>query len=253
MSNNPNGSIGDIEREIDEDRSHLAATLSALENKFSPGQFVDQILGYAKRNGGDFSDNLVKTVANNPLPTILTGIGVTWMALNQGRQGGSYDGAYQHELHGDGSSKMSEVKDKTSGMKGSLSSSAHRAGSKASHAASDARGMVGDLRQSASAMRARRQEQWEHTSQGAREFFEQNPLVVGAAAVAAGALIGSCFRASAKEKEMLGETSEQMKEQAQSLAKEAKDTATEAGKAGMTAAKEKAKQSAQSKSRMETH
>lgn len=264
MSNqhsNSNGSIRDIEREIDQDRSHLSATLSALENKFSPGQIVDQVLGYAKRNGGDFSDNLVKTVANNPLPTILTGIGVAWLAVSQGRSGSrsqyeesdfyatgySTDASPSGQGFADGSSsssKLSSTKGKASELKDHLSSSASHAGDKASHLASNAR-------HSADAMRHRGQQQWARTSRGAQDFFAQNPLAVGAAAVAIGALIGASLPVSSREKEMLGETGERITDKAKSVAQEAKSTATEAGKAGLAAAKDKAKQSTDSKSTAE--
>lgn len=253
MSNNSNGSIKDIEREIDRDRSHFSETLRALENKFSPGQLVDQALGYAKRNGGDFSDNLVRTIASNPLPTILTGIGVAWMAMSQGRSsadsqyssdyGYGYGSSYDTDssMSGNGSSssmsgKLSGAKDKAKGLKGELSNSAHQMGDRASH-------FAGDARNSANQMRERSRQQWARTSEGARQFFEENPLAVGAAAVAIGALIGASIPASAKERELLGDKGEEVINKAKSMAEDAKHTATEAGKAGAQAAKDRAKES----------
>lgn len=254
MSNsNSNGSIRDIERGIEQDRSHFAETLSALESRLSPGQLVDQALGYAKKNSGDFSDNLVKTISNNPIPTILTGIGVAWMAINQNRgvsNGGysSSDSYYEPGSYAGGSgSKLGGAKDKAgelkgsagakaSGMKSNMSDSAHRAGDKAHHLADQARHSAAD-------MSDRSRQQWQRTSSGARNFFAENPLAVGAAAVAIGALIGAALPVSSREREMLGDTGEQALEKAKSMASDAKHTATEAGKAGAQAAKEKAKES----------
>lgn len=260
---NSNGSIKDMEREIDQDRTHFAQTLSALEEKFSPGQIVDQALGYAKRNGGDFSNNLVKTVSNNPIPTILTGIGLAWMAVSQNRNtGGSqyrdsdsyYEpGSYAGTTSTTGSSSSSKLsgakdgaKEKASGMKNSLSSSADHASERA-HALSD------NARHSARDMSDRGRQQWERTSTNARSFFQENPLAVGAAAVAIGALIGAALPVSSRERELLGSTGEQAIDRAKSMAKDAKDTATEAGKAGVQAAKDQAKQSKDSKTTSAAH
>lgn len=253
MSNNSrsssNGSIQDIEREIDRDRSHFNETLHALENKFSPGQLVDQALGYARRNGGDFSNNLVRTISSNPLPTILTGIGVAWMAMSQGRSsaenqqsheypyGSSYDTGSSTGGNGSGaSSKVSGAKEKAKGVTGQLSNSAHQMGDRANH-------LTGNARNSAYEMRERSRQQWARTSEGARQFYEENPLAVGAAVIAIGALIGASIPASAKEREMFGDKGEDMVNKAKSMAEDAKQTATEAGKAGTQAAKERAKQS----------
>lgn len=227
-------SIQDIEREIDRDRSHFSATLSALESKLSPGQLVDQALGYAKRNGGDFSDNLVKSVANNPIPTILTGIGMAWMALNQNSsQSGSYPPS---RSNGAGlSEKMSQAKDRAKGYEDQLSNSAHQAGDRAHD-------MANEARHSAQEIGARGREQWQRTSQQAVSFFENNPLAIGAAAVAIGSLIGAALPLTSREKELLGQKGEEMVDEVQAKAETAKDKATEAGKAAAQAAKEQAQE-----------
>lgn len=244
MSNKPNGNIKDIEREIDRDRAHFSETLSALESKFSPGQMVDQALDYARRNGGDFSDNLVKTIANNPLPTILTGIGVAWMAMSQGRAnaqpdygshnttGTSYETGSYGANGSNGSSKLAGAKDKAKG----LGDSAHKVGDRASQ-------LAGNARHSAEDMSARGRQQWARTSNNAVHFFQENPLAVGAAAVAIGALLGAAIPATAREKELMGSKGAQVADKAKSMAEDAKQTATEAGKAGIQAAKDRAQES----------
>lgn len=239
MSNNNSGangsSIQDIERGIDRDRSHFSETLSALEKKLSPGQLVDQALHYAKRNGGDFSDNLVKSVANNPIPTILTGVGMAWMALNQNSS--------PSESHAPGrsngagwSEKMTQAKDKAKGYEGQFSDSAHQAGDKAYD-------MANEARHSAQELGTRGKQQWQRTSQQAVHFFEENPLAIGAAAVAIGALIGAALPLTSREKELLGHKGEEMVHDVQATAESAKDTATEASIAAAQAAKDSAAES----------
>src|SRR5690606_38319629 len=57
----------------------LGRTVDALERRLSPGELVDQALGMAREHGGEFATNLGRSVRNNPVPVILTGIGLAWM------------------------------------------------------------------------------------------------------------------------------------------------------------------------------
>lgn len=70
-----------LEREIDQQRSSIGNIVDALERKMSPGQLVDQALTYAKDNGGEFFGNLGNNVKTNPVPAVLTTIGIVWLML----------------------------------------------------------------------------------------------------------------------------------------------------------------------------
>ena len=72
-----------IEREIDEQRAHISHIVDALGSKFTPGQMLDQALGLVKGNGAEFFGNLGTTVRNNPVPTVLTTVGLCWLMLGQ--------------------------------------------------------------------------------------------------------------------------------------------------------------------------
>lgn len=92
----------EIEADIHETRAHLDHTLHELENRLSPKQFMDSIYEQA-RNGGanEFFANLGKTIKENPVPFLLTGIGVGWLMMahrktnqqstGQESHGSSYD------------------------------------------------------------------------------------------------------------------------------------------------------------------
>src|SRR5690606_19769588 len=79
-----------LEREVDERRAHMGETLSALEEKLSPNHLIEQVLDYSRKNGGEFSRNLVNTVKNNPVPTLLTAVGLAWLMSGQNRSAPSY-------------------------------------------------------------------------------------------------------------------------------------------------------------------
>lgn len=250
-THNGNGKIENIEREIDRDRAHLNETIRALEDKLSPGQLVDQVWGYAKRNGGDFSDNLVRTVVNNPVPLILAGVGIAWTAINQNRGPSAdwdsddadypvdasygvdpdYDSEFDFNESGSGESLGSKARHKMDGVKGALSDRMHRASGKAS-------GLSRNARHSARTMGSRGRQGLSRASHDARDFMEQNPLAVGAIALAAGALIGALLPVTDKEKKLLGDRADRVVSKTRSAAQKTMDSVTEAGKEGARAAKE---------------
>ena len=71
-----------LEREIDQTRANMDRTLGALERKFSPGQLLDQAMEFARENGGEFPNNLGRSIKENPVPALLTAVGIAWMAAS---------------------------------------------------------------------------------------------------------------------------------------------------------------------------
>jgi hypothetical protein len=73
-----------IERDLEQTRERLDATISALQEKLSPGQLLDQALDYAKHSGGtEFGRNLGRNVRDHPLPVALVGIGLSWLMMSE--------------------------------------------------------------------------------------------------------------------------------------------------------------------------
>jgi hypothetical protein len=68
-----------IARDLDKTRSNVNETLDALEARLSPGQMLDRTLAFMRENGGEFVGNLGESVKQNPMPTIVTGIGLAWL------------------------------------------------------------------------------------------------------------------------------------------------------------------------------
>ena len=70
----------EIEAEIARTRGDMNATLSAIEQRLTPGQLVDQGLAYVRHSGAnEFVSNLGGSVKNNPIPVALMGIGIAWL------------------------------------------------------------------------------------------------------------------------------------------------------------------------------
>jgi hypothetical protein len=77
-----------IERDLDQTRSRLDTHLSALQNRLSPGQVVDDLMSYFRGSeGADFGRNLLESVRSNPLPAAVTGIGLAWLMTVNPRPG----------------------------------------------------------------------------------------------------------------------------------------------------------------------
>src|SRR5690606_26084018 len=72
----------ELERDIDRTRSSLGRTIDELESRLSPGQLIDQVLSTGRQHGGEFAANLGRSVENNPLPLLLTAVGIAWMMMS---------------------------------------------------------------------------------------------------------------------------------------------------------------------------
>jgi hypothetical protein len=81
-------SSAQLEQDAERTRTDLSHTLEELRERMTPGQLVDQALDYAKdTTGGQFMGNLRQQLATNPLPVLLIGAGIGWLALGKGNAG----------------------------------------------------------------------------------------------------------------------------------------------------------------------
>jgi ElaB/YqjD/DUF883 family membrane-anchored ribosome-binding protein len=71
-----------IEADVNESRHRLSDTLSQLGGKLSPGQMLDEALGLAQGQAGQFTANLGRQVRDNPLPSVLIAAGIALYFMN---------------------------------------------------------------------------------------------------------------------------------------------------------------------------
>lgn len=220
-----------LEREIDEERAHINHTLDVLEGKLSPGELFDKVLGYTRRNGGEFSRNLVNTVTHNPIPTLMTAVGITWMLYQQNRPGSSESGngwSYGEESYGLNGSGFSDtekrgLKDKASHLKDSVGNAKQHAGDKAHQAAEG-------IRQRADRIKHSTQSQAQKVSEGFNYMLEEQPLALGALGIAIGALLGGSLPSTRREDRLMGEASDRVADKASHVAESAYEKAKGTGK-----------------------
>jgi hypothetical protein len=75
-------SAAEIEREVRQSRAEVEQTLGAISARLSPGELLDQAIGYFREGrGGEFARNLGDSITQNPIPLTLVGVGLAWMML----------------------------------------------------------------------------------------------------------------------------------------------------------------------------
>jgi ElaB/YqjD/DUF883 family membrane-anchored ribosome-binding protein len=75
-----------IEEDLARTRARMDERLSALQERLSPGQVLDDLMAYFRGSeGGDFARNLMSSVQNNPMPAAITGIGLAWLMASNPR------------------------------------------------------------------------------------------------------------------------------------------------------------------------
>lgn len=171
-----------IERDIDETRADMRATLEALERRFSFDRLVDLTVGRIRERGGQFAGNLTDAAAENPMPLLLTSIGLGWMMLTSRR--GPSERSFAHDSGPGARERMGEAADR---VRGAAEATSDRMRGGATRVASATREHVEDAR-----VRMER-------------MLDEQPLLLGVLGLAAGAIAGALLPASDQENRLLGE------------------------------------------------
>jgi hypothetical protein len=227
---NDNRRPEEIERDIERTRAEVSATIDAIQSKLTPGQLMDQAIGYLRTSlPADFGRNLSEAARNNPIPVALIGIGIAWMAIS-GRQGsmGRAQYAPPPDLSG-----LADTED--SGP--SLTERAREASGRARDTVS--RTMQG-ARDTAHRVTDRSRRTVEQARSSVSHLVEEQPLVLGALGVALGAALGAAMPRTEQEDEWLGDTRDRLMDRAADSAHGLAERATEETRSAMRSAASKA-------------
>ena len=233
----------DLEREIDAKRASISNLVDSLESRFTPGQLFDQALSYTKGNGGEFFQNLGTTLKNNPVPTVLTGVGLAWLAMNQNKP-------FQPGSTSSGSAlggKVSQVVDQVSQAFSGAGDRLHGAADTARDHGQSLRSKACDLSERATDsldatasqltdkahdVGQRVQEQASEVKGQFEQLLKEQPLVLAAIGIALGAALGAALPSTRKEDEWMGQTRDDLADTLKSKGQEAyavaKDTVKQA-------------------------
>jgi hypothetical protein len=181
-----------IERDIDATRADMRATLEALERRFSFDRLVDLTIGRIRERGGEFAGNLTNAAIDNPMPLLLTSIGIGWMMLAS--RGGSRSFAYD-----------STARDSTPGVRQRMAGAADTVRGAAEATSDTLRSGTDTLRTGATRVAAATREHVDDARVRMERLLDEQPLMLGALGLAAGAIVGALLPASEQENRLLGE------------------------------------------------
>lgn len=225
-----------IEADLNQSRHRLNDTLNALGDKLSPGQMVDEVLGLAQGQAGQFAAKLGSQVRDNPMPTILIAAGIAWLMLNNRhgvsgehlnaddwrherryrsieearwstpRMTNETDDAYEERVHA-AYAKALDLKQIAGEGAHDFKERVARAVEGARQAATSVRErMAGAVSKVADGVHDQAQRVGDKVSSvrhGAVDFYQDTPLAAGAIALALGALLASATPLSDPERNAL--------------------------------------------------
>lgn len=221
----------DIEADIRSTRRNIDDNLERIQRKFSPGDIVDNVIDFARTNGGAVAGSVGRTVRENPVPLAMIGAGVLWLALSSRNRRENAE-----ERQGDSLPK------RASAAAGKMRHKAGEVGEEVRHKADE----VGEeVRHKAGELSREARDQAVRAKESSGRFVKEHPLLVGAAGLALGAAVATALPRSKREDRTFGERSDKVKHAA-------KEAAMEEGRKVQSAAKSairKAKQEAEKQSR----
>jgi ElaB/YqjD/DUF883 family membrane-anchored ribosome-binding protein len=213
----------EILAEIDRTRHEMDYTLSAIEERLTPGQLVDQGIDYLRHSGAnEFVQNLGGQVKYNPLPVTLVGIGIAWLMA-----AGKKHPDYGSTSYGAGvGERVGQAKDK-------VTEGAQAMRDRAGAATQSAKERISAIGSSA-------RNQVDRAKGGADYMMREQPLALGVIGLAVGALFAALAPRTREEDELMGDTRDRLMDQAKEVGREKLEQAKEAGKEKLEQAKQAA-------------
>lgn len=255
MSDNPEQDR--IENELARTRARMDGRLSELQERLTPGQILDDLMGYFRSSdGGDFARNLMDNVKSNPIPAALTGIGLTWlMASNPhpaptSRRSWTTRNEFDRHIRAAEETvargadepettyqaRLDDTRARTLGLVRDARDTAESFGKRVQDALTSAREnlseSVADLSSRASntahlvgdAAREHMGEGGQAAQQMMSKVFASvtdSPVMLGVLSFGVGAMLGAVVPQSSQEEQVLGDVARQAREGATDLAREA--------------------------------
>ncbi|HEX6385909.1 MAG TPA: DUF3618 domain-containing protein [Anaerolineae bacterium] len=260
-----------IEARIEETRAEMTHTIDQIEEKLSPQRIkqqvqetvreetigrVEKMADTATQKAKSLRSDIVETIKQNPVPAALAGFGLAWlfMAGNKESQAERYyrydTRVYPYPQEGQRPQGVSErVSDRVSEVERKASETAHRVRDEARHTAQEVRDRAEQLtheaQQQTEELRQEAEYQVRRARHGFQQMLEENPLAVGAAAVAIGAAIGMAIPSTRQEDELMGETRDRLVDRAETTAQQTMEKVKTVAEKATTAAEEEAKREAE--------
>jgi len=204
---------------------------------------VETMIQSAQTTVKDTGRSVVDTIRENPIPAALAGVGLVWlfMARDRGRRdigvrtfGSPRSSDVLHKVGDLAERAQSTIGEATRDAGQAVSRLAHNTGEAVSNLAHETGTAVSDLAHQTGAavsdLAYGAKEQGIRLENRAETIYFDNPLVVGAAVVAAGTILGLAIPISRREEKWMGEARDEVVKKAEKLAHEAIGKAEDVGK-----------------------
>ena len=243
-----------IERDIEHTRGDINKKLDELQERLSPGQWIDQAVGYMKDGGGEFGRNLGRVVRENPVPVVLVCAGAAWLAASSVRKRSATDPDDRAGDTSGGAAYRAANGGYTGGAQSSAASAADAqtaktrsggVGDRIAGVGATVKDKLGAAKEQGKTIASDARERGSQTKHATQAFVQERPLAMVAIGLAVGAVIGAAFPVSRREHEVLGEKSDAAIQKAKEAASEQVDQAKEVAKDIANAAVQGAKDQAE--------
>ncbi|HEX6159193.1 MAG TPA: DUF3618 domain-containing protein [Thermoanaerobaculia bacterium] len=251
MNDDDNQDTRRIREDIQRTQREMSRTIDEIEDRLSPRNVMQRTKESVRRAGVNKTRNLVDKIKANPIPAAMAGIGLYLLMRDDDRADDiyeiddvRYDPMYGHthdversHSHTRIDAMQDRVHDRMDDVRDRVSGAVDSAKERLSGAVSQARESVshaGD-RASSGIYRAR--------SSG-QDLLSSNPLILGVAAIALGAIAGSLIPETEREDRLFGEHRDKLMNRGRDLAHEGMDRAKNVASAVAGTVTEKAKDAA---------
>lgn len=258
----------EIEARIEQTRAEMSETIDAIQERLDPERLRQQVTesvreatvgrtkqmaNEATRSARGFTSNMMETIRQNPLPAALAGIGIGWLVMKGSSDTQRREMRY-YQTRGQAGEMASEARARAGRMADQAQHQAeeltgevrHRAMQMADQAQHEVEELASEARHRATQMADQAQYQAERTTDRLQQMMQDNPLAVGALALAVGAAVGLVVPETQQERELMGEARDTFMERAQETAEETvhkvQRVAEEAQRAAQQAAEKEAKE-----------
>ncbi len=266
----------EIRSEIDRTRSDMDETFAALDAKLTPKEIGLELWSLFKGGSTTGASKLWQVAREHPMPAAVVGLGLGWLMVESARKPDPWDGRERGDYtgwsggsfrQGYASEALSTAKDKVQDLTGSAKDALSSAGDKVSDLAGQAKDQVSDLghqvadkastlghqvadkastlghqvTDKASDLRQQAKTQVRRARVGFWQTMEENPLMVGAATLALGVIVGLVLPSTDREDELMGETRDQLLDQAKEAGQQVLDKSKHVAEAVADKVKEEAR------------
>jgi hypothetical protein len=178
---------------------------------------ASDVVNNAGQTAQDVGTGVMDRIRRNPVPAAMVGIGVTWLAMSS-RNSKTWDTADEHTY---GSTYRS-------GFAGG--STTDRMGHAAGEAVGEVQDKAGQLAEQVQTKASQVPDVARKVQDGATRVAHDNPLAVGAIALAVGTAIGMALPSTRPERDVLGQARDSLIGRAENVASEAMTKAEESAR-----------------------